>query len=308
MRRAWRPAFRVPRRAVFESGGVRDRALRGEPELIGGRCHCYRLDDDATYCSLWYWSDGSAGARRRDRASRKVVETKRDASEVKVLPSLDVDLTVRTSERSPNASISSGAGQVNIQMYTGREPMCPIGRVAGLTQCEKRSVPASRTVAEARLFPPRKPRFLPFQLLTMGRGRRILAVTAGLIGFGAIAGAIAGALVAMLAIAIRRGPLEALDLDLAEIGATLGAPLGALLLPAAGWLLMRRVPLGRAMLGTMLGTVAGGLIGWLAPVHLFQVYRTLLFGFLGFVLSVVVLRRTASVASAQLAEPAGPVA
>ena len=120
MRRAWRPAFRVPRRAAFESGGdqERDRALHGEPALIGGHCHYYRLDDvDATYCSECYWSDGSAGARRRDRANRKVVETKRDASEVNVLPSLDVDLTVRTQERSPNASISSGAGQVNIQMY-----------------------------------------------------------------------------------------------------------------------------------------------------------------------------------------------
>ena len=118
MRRAWRPAFRVPRRAVVESGGDRGRAFRGGPALTGGRCHCYQLDDDdATYCSEYYWSDDSAGARRRDRASRKVVETKRDASEVNVLPSLDVDLTVRTQERSPNASISSGAGQVNIQMY-----------------------------------------------------------------------------------------------------------------------------------------------------------------------------------------------
>lgn len=133
MRRAWRPAYRVPRRAVVESGGVRDRALRGEPELIGGHCHCCRLDDgDATCCSEWYWSGGSAGARRRDRANRKVVETKRDASEVNVLPSLDVDLTIRTQDRSPNASISSGAGQVNIQMYPGREPVCPIGPRAGL--------------------------------------------------------------------------------------------------------------------------------------------------------------------------------
>src|SRR5689334_1703694 len=123
MRRVWRPAFRVPRRAVVESGGDRDRALHGEPGLNAG--HCYQLDvGGATYCSECYWSGGSAGARRRDRASRKVVETKRDASEVNVLPSLDVDLTVRTQEKSPNASISSGAGQVNIQMYPAGEPMC----------------------------------------------------------------------------------------------------------------------------------------------------------------------------------------
>lgn len=128
----------------------------------------------------------------------------------------------------------------------------------------------------------------------MGRARRILAVTAGLVVFGAATGAIAGALVAMLAVAIKWGPVEAADLGLAAVGATFGAPLGAVLLPAAGWLLMRRVPLGRAMLGTMLGTIAGGLLGWLLPVVPDPVNRTLLAGFLGFVLAVVTLRRLAS--------------
>lgn len=128
----------------------------------------------------------------------------------------------------------------------------------------------------------------------MGRARRILAVTAGLVAFGAAAGAIAGALVAVLAIAFSLGPREALDLDLIGFGATLGAPLGALLLPASGWLLMRRVPLGRAMLGTMLGTIAGGVIGWFAPVHIHQFYHTLLSGFLGFVMAVIALRQAAS--------------
>lgn len=128
----------------------------------------------------------------------------------------------------------------------------------------------------------------------MGRPRRILAVTAGLVAFGAAAGAIAGALVAMVAIAISLGPLEALDFDLLGFGATLGAPLGAVLLPASGWLLMRRVPLGRAMLGTTLGTIAGGVMGWFAPVHVDQLYRTVFAGFLGFVVAVVALRQAAS--------------
>jgi hypothetical protein len=128
----------------------------------------------------------------------------------------------------------------------------------------------------------------------MGRTRRILAVTAGLVVFGAAAGAIAGALVAIFAIAFSLGPREALDLDLIRFGATLGAPLGGALLPAAGWLLMRRVPLGRAMLGTMLGTIAGGLIGWFTPFLIDEFYRTIVGGFLGFVLAVVALRRLAS--------------
>jgi hypothetical protein len=124
----------------------------------------------------------------------------------------------------------------------------------------------------------------------MGRARRILAITAGLVVFGAVAGAIAGALVAMLGVAIRWGPFDAADLSLAAVGAGFGAPLGAVLLPAAGWLLMRHVPLGRAMLGTTLGTVAGGLIGWVFPSPMDQINRTLLAGLLGFVLAVVLLR------------------
>lgn len=140
----------------------------------------------------------------------------------------------------------------------------------------------------------------------MGRARRILAVTAGLVVFGAAAGAIAGALVAVLAITLSLGPREALDLDLVAFGATLGAPLGALLLPASGWLLMRRVPVGRAMLGTMLGTIAGGVTGWFVPLHIDQFYRTILGGFLGFVLAVVTLRQLASrSAGAQAADIPG---
>ena len=137
----------------------------------------------------------------------------------------------------------------------------------------------------------------------MGRAQRILAVTAGLIVFGAAAGAIAGALVAVLAITLSLGPREALDLDLVRFGATLGAPLGAALLPASGWLLMRRVALGRAMLGSTLGTITGGLMGWFAPVHIDQFYRTILGGFLGFILAVITLRQMASrSASAQEAD------
>jgi len=143
----------------------------------------------------------------------------------------------------------------------------------------------------------------------MGRTRRILAVTAGLVAFGAVAGAIAGALVALLAIALSLGPLEALDLDLIGFGATLGAPLGAVLLPAAGWLLMRRVPLGRAMLWTTVGTIGGGLVGWFTPFRVDEFYRTLVCGFLGFIIAVITLRRlgvrrdgvTAQVADSSLA-------
>lgn len=128
----------------------------------------------------------------------------------------------------------------------------------------------------------------------MGRARRILAITAGLVVFGGAAGAIAGALVAVLAISLSLGPREALDLDLVGFGVSLGAPLGGVLLPASGWLLMRRVPVGRAMLGTMVGTIAGGVAGWFVPLHIDQFYRTILGGFLGFVVAVIALRQLAA--------------
>jgi len=124
--------------------------------------------------------------------------------------------------------------------------------------------------------------------------RRVLVVTLGLSLLGGIAGAIAGSLVAVLVVAITEGIRSALDIELLGAGAAFGAPLGAVLLPIAGWLLMRRVPLGRAMLGTMLGSVAGGLVGWFTPLHIDVIGRTLLCGLLGFALSVLALRRTAA--------------
>jgi hypothetical protein len=81
------------------------------------------------------------------------------------------------------------------------------------------------------------------------------------------------------------------------------------LLPAAGWLLMRRVPLGRAMLWTTVGTISGGLVGWFTPFWVDELYRTLVCGFLGFIIAVITLRRlgarresaTAHVADSSLA-------
>jgi hypothetical protein len=94
------------------NGGDPDRAFLGEPGVVAGY---YRLDDfDATYCSAYCWSGDSELARRRGRASREGIETKRNTTGVKVLQgTLHVDLTVPMWERSPNASISAGHDQVN---------------------------------------------------------------------------------------------------------------------------------------------------------------------------------------------------
>jgi hypothetical protein len=134
----------------------------------------------------------------------------------------------------------------------------------------------------------------------MSKLTRVLAVTAGLVGLGAVAGAFAGGVVGML-VGLIESPGDAAATTL--IGAVLGAELGAPLLPIAGWLLMRCVPLGRALGVTMLGTIAGGLLGWFAPVHGDQITRTLWSGVVGFAIAVFLLRRAAARQSQTAAEP-----
>lgn len=129
----------------------------------------------------------------------------------------------------------------------------------------------------------------------MTRARRILAVTAGLFAAGAIVGALTGAVVAAVLANFLPDPARSgLGLDVVGAGAVFGAPLGAVLFPTAGWLLMRRVPLGKALLGTSIGTLTGGLVGWFLPIGAIPPVRTLLLATLGFAIAVVWLRRSAS--------------
>ena len=128
----------------------------------------------------------------------------------------------------------------------------------------------------------------------MPRLSRVLAVTSGLVAAGAGAGALAGAAVAGLIAALVERPGAAFEPGLLGFGATFGAVLGAALLPLAGWLLMRRVPLGRALLGTAAGAVSGGLLGWFIPVGPDVIARTLVAGVAGFLVAVIMLRRSAA--------------
>ena len=98
----------------------------------------------------------------------------------------------------------------------------------------------------------------PTQENGYARLRRIVVVTAGL----AVTGAIAGAITAMVAVTIVMlmfSGLSALaDLGFAmEFAAILGAPIGAVILPLEAWVLLRRVPLWRALAETAAGTVLG---------------------------------------------------
>ena len=90
---------------------------------------------------------------------------------------------------------------------------------------------------------------------------RIVVVTIGLVGAGIACGALAGG-AAFALVGVLAG--ERVSTDLFEIGASCGAPLGAVTAPLLAWLLLRRVPFGRMFLICSVGTAIGGVAGWFA--------------------------------------------
>jgi hypothetical protein len=89
---------------------------------------------------------------------------------------------------------------------------------------------------------------------------RTLIVLIGLVAVGIIVGSLCA--LAMLPLLFARIPtLQEVQGPIPYVIASMGALFGALLAPAAGFSLLRRVPLGRAILWTALGTVVGGVIG-----------------------------------------------
>ena len=108
----------------------------------------------------------------------------------------------------------------------------------------------------------------------MAQPRRILGVTLGLVGLGALAGAACGAVIPLGIVLLTRryGDVIAPGVGLlAALGAGFGALVGSVAGPAVAWGLLRRVPLGKAVLWGAVGTVAGALVGeLLAPFSPFS--------------------------------------
>ncbi len=127
---------------------------------------------------------------------------------------------------------------------------------------------------------------------------RRVQLTLSLATFGAFAGAVAGGLSALVVGAVLDRSARALfDGSLLLFGATLGAPLGAVLLPLAAWTLLRHVPFGRAFVGTVAGTLIGGFAGWFIAHDAHVLLRAIGGGIVGFVVAATLLRlrtRTAS--------------
>ena len=124
-----------------------------------------------------------------------------------------------------------------------------------------------------------------------GSPARILAVTAGLLAGGALFGAVAGG----IAITILMAVFGSFDRSLFLETARMSAVLGAVLLPIAGLLLLRRVPLWRALTGTLAGTVIGSLLGSALLGFLFYPFGVsvgaVLGAILGFFCATIGLRR-----------------
>jgi hypothetical protein len=109
--------------------------------------------------------------------------------------------------------------------------------------------------------------------------RRVAAVTAGLVGAGAVFGAMAGA----LALGIAEGITAPGDgLDGIVFAGLVGGFLGGIGAPLAGWLFLRRVPLGQLFMGSVMGTVLGGVVGWVLPFGSDEVGNGLLGAIAGF--------------------------
>jgi hypothetical protein len=88
--------------------------------------------------------------------------------------------------------------------------------------------------------------------------KRVVVVGLGLVVTGAAIGSVCG-VVALSLILGAGGRLPAADVAL--VAGLFGGALGALLGPAAGFSILRHVPLGKAIGWTALGAIVGGLIG-----------------------------------------------
>lgn len=136
---------------------------------------------------------------------------------------------------------------------------------------------------------------------------RVAAVTGGLMVAGGLLGAIAAAMGAAIAVTITDRALA--PFAVVAWAAIIGGVLGAPLLPATSFLLLRRVPLGMSFVGTTLGTAAGGIVGWIAAytLNLQPIFWPVAAAVIGFFLAVLVLRMRFS-SRAEMARPASRVA
>jgi len=132
--------------------------------------------------------------------------------------------------------------------------------------------------------------------MQVNRLTRIVDVTAGLAVAGAVGGAVSGVLIVAAVRVIEAGITGFFGLDaLVPLGAAaaVGTLIGLVAAPLLSWGILRRVPLGKALLATAIGTVSGAVLGelvWPSNPHMIGLPRAFLGGFVGFVVGGVVAR------------------
>jgi hypothetical protein len=92
----------------------------------------------------------------------------------------------------------------------------------------------------------------------MSRPARIAAVIIGLVVAGAVFGAVAGGTALTASLLITDDATSGLSV----FGAVVGAEFGAVAAPLIGLIGLRRVPIGRMFVGCAVGTMVGGIVGW----------------------------------------------
>ena len=131
----------------------------------------------------------------------------------------------------------------------------------------------------------------------MTRTNRIVVITLGLVAAGAVCGAVAGVVAFTIGVRLTHAPSAATDLRLLPLPASIGAALGAVILPIVSWVLLRRVPLGQAILATVLGTIVGGTLGLVVPLVGDRGVSSIAGGCVGFCLAALFLALRARAAT-----------
>jgi hypothetical protein len=137
----------------------------------------------------------------------------------------------------------------------------------------------------------------------MNRTTRIVAVTVGLLAAGALAGALAADAALLLASAVDGSGLALTNWEPLLVVAGIGALFGGVLLPITAWLFLRRVPLGLALLGTVVGTIVGGALGWIVRLGSNEIQGGIMGAFAGFAVAALFLRLRASAPRVRHAVP-----
>lgn len=118
--------------------------------------------------------------------------------------------------------------------------------------------------------------------------RRVLIVTLILVAMGVICGGVLGAVLGFVVGTVRHALAVESAAPMVLTYGALGAALGGGLAPVTGWLLLRHVPLGRALGLTALGTMSGATIGVFFLRDVWWLWAALI----GYALAALYLRLT----------------